>query len=216
MGEAEGNGLSRRALLQRGGALAAVGLMGPLRLASTAQASDAAAGFTAARRATYIALVEAVGTADATVAKSRPAAAADAFAEWYSRQLLSVREAQDRLLDNVEAGARAGRFSEKARGERLELLRTWIAAAAPATSPLPDPHEVAGPHALRGNHPHASRAAVRKLAAGMPRVAQGGPVRIDQSKALRAQLAISACAITAIPSSDGTGTPPIVTIEAVA
>lgn len=130
--------INRRAFLQRGGALAGAAALASLPFAGTSLAATGAPGFTAARRTTYVALVEAVERFDSIVDASKAAEAADTFAGWYGDQPTATQRTFDALLDTLEAAPRHGGFSEQSRAGREQLLLDWAHAAGTPGKGEPD------------------------------------------------------------------------------
>jgi hypothetical protein len=80
-----------------------------------------------ARRRTYRALVEAVGTAPGNQVEPAGAVKATAaFVSDYEERPPDVRRRIDAVLDAIEAAQRGRRFSRMSRQQRLELLRSLL------------------------------------------------------------------------------------------
>ena len=118
---------TRRVLIARGGAAwAAVALAPFLELGAVASAAEpAAAGFTAARQATYTSLVEAVGLAGTTkVDASATERALREFERFYRSGDDLHRTGVENVLDLIE-GAPGRGFAARSPRSRLEQLRAW-------------------------------------------------------------------------------------------
>jgi hypothetical protein len=118
--------IDRRDFFKQAGGLAVVagaasfGFPGGLERAIAA----AGGGLTPARRRTYRALVEAVGSAPGNqVQRGAAAQATTAFAAGYEDRFPEVRRYIDSVLDTVESAPGGRRFSRLDPADRLRLLR---------------------------------------------------------------------------------------------
>ena len=84
-----------------------------------------------ARRRTYRALVEAVGTAPGNQVEPAGAVKATAaFVSDYEERPPDVRRRIDAVLDAIEGAPRGKRFSQLTRQQRLTLLRSQLAGSS--------------------------------------------------------------------------------------
>jgi hypothetical protein len=117
----------RRELLHRGGLIAAGA--GLASLGSDALLTDALAaaggGLTRRRRATYVAVVEAVGSVPGTGVDARRAGhAARLFERYYAAQADETRAYLATAFDAIEASVDGG-FSDARVARRVAMLRSW-------------------------------------------------------------------------------------------
>ena len=118
--------LTRRALIRRGGALAAALGATSVGLGGIARAAGSPAGFTAARRSTYAAAVAAVGQVPQNLVRASDADwAADRFASMYDQEPADVQVSIDALLDTLESGPASGSFSRLSTSKQRSFLQGW-------------------------------------------------------------------------------------------
>jgi hypothetical protein len=119
---------TRRSFIRNGGVAAGtIGVASLIGPASLAQALAAGGSeFTAQRRATYAALVDAVGAAGGRpVTEGDPAGAADKFASWYGEAADFIKESVEGTLDTLEEALPNG-FSKGSSNARVKVLRAWL------------------------------------------------------------------------------------------
>ncbi len=120
--------VTRREFVAAGGV--AIGALGAASLgwpaSKLAAASSSKDGLTAARAATYAALVEALALAPETgvIDASR---SQDAMDRWYASAPASTRTYINGVLDLLEEKS-SGSFKTRGSADRLKLLRAWVGA----------------------------------------------------------------------------------------
>jgi hypothetical protein len=118
------DGLTRRQIIGRGGVLAGALGAGPMNLLAPAPA--AAAELPGHQRATYVALVEAVGSVPGTGVDATGAdAAATRLAELVAQMGTDGGSHVEHVLTALDDADPAQRFADKSVAERVRLLRSW-------------------------------------------------------------------------------------------